>query len=117
MQAESIYAHLYVGNENKEKEEDASEDKGELEVIPLRLCFDGNDCIYLVDDAHLLGNSQFATPDGKQYGTGHLLDDFYTFIDLGESSRKIIFFGDPYQIQRSGDDDSALLGAFQKKGN
>lgn len=115
VKAESIYAHLYVGNENKEKAEDASDGKGELEVIPLRLCTDDQDCIYLLDDAHLLGNSRFTTPDGKQYGTGHLLDDFHTFTELGKSSRKVIFFGDPYQIQRSGDEDSALLGAFQKK--
>ncbi|MFA5631947.1 MAG: NERD domain-containing protein [Porticoccaceae bacterium] len=115
VEAESIYAHLYAGNENKEKEEAASEEKGELDVIPLRLCTDDKDCIYLLDDAHLLGNSQFTTPDGKQYGSGHLLDDFHAFTELGKSSRKAIFFGDPYQIQRSGDDDSALLGAFQKK--
>lgn len=115
VEAESVYAHLYVGNVNKTKEEDASEEKGGLEVIPLRLCTDDKDCIYLLDDAHLLGNSQFTTPDGKQYGSGHLLDDFHAFTELGKSSRKVIFFGDPYQIQRSGDDDSALLGAFQKK--
>jgi len=113
VEAESVYAHLYGGGE-AEEEEGGTEEKANLDVIPMRLCTDDEDCVYLLDDAHLLGNSRFTTPDGKQYGSGHLLDDFYVFTELGKGKRKAIFFGDPYQIQRSGDDESALLGAFQQ---
>lgn len=114
VEAESIYAHLYGGGATEDQGEDAIEEKAKLDVVPLRLCTDEEDCVYLLDDAHLLGNSRFTTPDGKQYGTGHLLDDFHAFTELGKSKRKAIFFGDPYQIQRSGDDESALAGEFQK---
>lgn len=114
VEAESIYAHLYGGGEAEDEEGGAEEEKPKLDVIPLRLCRDDADCVYLLDDAHLLGNSRFTTPDGKQYGSGHLLDDFLAFTELGKTKRKAIYFGDPYQIQRSGDDVSALLGEFQK---
>lgn len=112
VESESIYAHLYGGGE-AEKEMEASAEKVEPATIPIRDCKDDGDCVYLLDDAHLLGNSRFTTPDGKQYGTGRLLDDFHLFAELGKSKRKAIFFGDPYQIQRSGDDESALAGEFQ----
>jgi hypothetical protein len=114
VEAKSVYAHLYGGGEAEEEDEGAAEKKTKLDVIPLRLCMEDADCVYLLDDAHLLGNSKFTTPDGKQYGSGHLLDDFLAFAELGKTRRKAIYFGDPYQIQRSGDDGSALLGEFQK---
>jgi len=113
VEAESIYGHLFGGGKS-EGENGKIADKGpRLDVIPTRACNDEEDCVYLIDDAHLLGNSKFTTPDGKQYGSGHLLDDFYEFTGLGKTKRKAIFFGDPYQIQRSGDDESALLGRYQ----
>jgi hypothetical protein len=113
-EAESIYAHLFGGGKSEEDAEAAAEEKAKPKVIPMRLCKDEDDCVYLLDDAHLLGNSQFTTSDGKRYGSGHLLDDFHAFAELGEGNRKAIFFGDPYQIQRSGGDESALLGEFQR---
>jgi len=113
--AESIYSHLYTGGKAEDEEEASTEEQTRMDVIPMRICDDDADCIYLLDDAHLLGNSRFTTPDHKQYGSGHLLDDFLAFAELGKTKRKAIFFGDPYQIQRSGDDESALLGEFQKR--
>jgi hypothetical protein len=67
-----------------------------------------------VDDAHLLSNSRFSTPDGKQYGSGQLLSDFFDFAALGKGARKVVFFGDPYQIQRGGSEGAVLSGDFQK---
>jgi hypothetical protein len=114
VKADSIYAHLY-GTGEADNENDTTDEKSKPDVIPVRLCLDAADCVYLLDDSHLLGNSRFTTADGKQYGTGHLLDDFHAFTDLGsKSQRKAIFFGDPYQIQRAGDDESALSGEYQK---
>ncbi|PRH81321.1 hypothetical protein C6N40_13245 [Arenimonas caeni] len=112
VESESIYAHLYGGA--KAENEGDVEEKAKFDVIPMRLCTDDEDCVYLLDDAHLLGNSRFTTPDGKQYGSGYLLDDFHAFTELGKGKRKAVFFGDPYQIQRSGDDESTLLGGYQK---
>lgn len=115
VEAESIYSHLFGGGKCEGEEEHVAEESAKLDVIPMRLCTDEEDCVYLLDDAHLLGNSRFTTPDGKRYGSGHLLDDFHEFAGLGKSKRKAIFFGDPYQIQRSSEDDSALLGEIQKR--
>ena len=114
IEAESIYGHLYGGVSHDKQIREVTEDDKKLELIPLRKCEDEEDCIYLLDDAHLLGNSRYKTPDGKQYGTGHLLDDFLAFTEIRSSKRKAIFFGDHFQIQRSGDDTSALSGKFHK---
>ena len=114
MKADSIYAHLYKGNADEEEDDLHASEKKKLKTIPLRECGDTQGCVYLLDDAHLLGNSRFSTPDGKQYGSGQLLADFFNFIALETSQRKAIFFGDPYQIQRASAEDSVLSGAFQK---
>ena len=113
VESNSIYGHLYTGSVNGDDElEDAAEQK-KLKVIPLRACDDEADCVYLLDDAHLLGNSRFSTPDGKQYGSGQLLSDFFDFADLGKGKRKVVFFGDPYQIQRGSTEESVLSGDLQ----
>lgn len=111
--ANSIYAHLYGGDGEKAAEGAAAEKAPKIQVLPLRPCVDEEDCVYLVDDAHLIGNARFTTPDGKQYGSGRLVDDFFSFSGLGLGRRKVVFFGDPYQIQRSGENESALLGEYQ----
>lgn len=115
VEASSIYAHLYSGNADEDEGQDPNSEAKKAKVIPLRQCDDPQDCVYFLDDAHLLGNSRFTTPDGKQYGSGHLLADYFDFAELGKSQRKVIFFGDHYQIQRSADDESALLGEYQRK--
>lgn len=113
VESNSIYGHLYTGSVNEDDGlEDAAEQK-KLKVIPLRACDDEADCVYLLDDAHLLGNSRFSTADGKQYGSGQLLSDFFDFSDLGKGKRKVVFFGDPYQIQRGSTEESVLSGDFQ----
>lgn len=117
VKADSIYAHLYKGNADEESDDPTAPEKQKLKTIPLRECDDAKGCVYLIDDAHLLGNSRFSTPDGKQYGSGQLLADFFNFIALKATERKVIFFGDPYQIQRASAEDSVLSGAFQKSRN
>jgi len=111
--ANSIYSHLYSGGVEEEGEDDARGREVALKVIPLRQCEDSADCVYLIDNAHLLGNARFSTPDGKQYGSGQLLTDFFAFAEVDRTQRKAVFFGDPYQIQRGGAEESALSGVFQ----
>ena len=114
VESNSIYGHLYTGSVNGDDELENAAEQKKLKVIPLRACDDEADCVYLLDDAHLLGNSRFSTPDGKQYGSGQLLSDFVDFADLGKGKRKVVFFGDPYQIQRGSAEESVLTGDFQK---
>lgn len=70
-------------------------------MYSLRENQDAKNCIYLLDNAHLLSDTKFVTPDGKQYGSGILLDDFFEFAYFKGSERKAIFWVDPYQIQRN----------------
>jgi|GEM_PF-2157758 Primosomal protein N'' (replication factor Y) - superfamily II helicase len=114
MESNSIYAHLYTGSVNGNDELDNVEEQKKVKVIPLRACDDATDSVYLLDDSHLLGNSRFSTPDGKQYGSGQLLSDFFDFAEIGNTKRKVVFFGDPYQIQRGSSEESVLSGDFQK---
>lgn len=114
VESNSIYGHLYTGSVNGDDELESAAEQKKLKVIPLRECDDESDCVYLLDDAHLLGNSRFSTPDGKQYGSGQLLSDFFDFAHLGNGKRKVVFFGDPYQIQRGSAEESVLSGDFQK---
>lgn len=108
---ESIFQHLFDPGlaDRKSKEMD----KRAVKVMPLRQCIDPEDCIYLVDEAHLLSNQLFQTADGKQFGSGHLLADLFDFARLGESKRQIIFFGDPYQLRRGSATETVLEGGFQ----
>jgi hypothetical protein len=108
----SIYTHLFeIQSQGVEPEETA---KRETRIIPVRECRDPEDCVYLVDDAHLLSNALFETADGKRFGTGHLLSDFFEFAQIGKSDRQVIFFGDQYQISRGSSAESALDGGFQE---
>lgn len=114
VESNSIYGHLYTGSVNGVGEPENEEEQKKLKVISLRACNDDTDCVYLLDEAHLLSNSKFSTPDGKQYGSGQLLSDFFDFAALGKEARKVVFFGDPYQIQRGGSEGAVLSGDFQK---
>lgn len=114
MGSNSIYAHLYTSSVNGDDELDNVDEQKKVKVIPLRACDDATDSVYLLDDSHLLGNSRFSTPDGKQYGSGQLLSDFFDFAEIGKTKRKVVFFGDPYQIQRGSSEESVLSGDFQK---
>ncbi len=73
MESNSIYAHLYTGSVNGDDELDYVEEQKKVKVIPLRTCDDATDSVYLLDDSHLVGNSRFSTPDGKQYGRALLI--------------------------------------------
>ena len=114
VESNSIYAHLYTGSVNDDDEIENVAEQKKVKVIPLRGCDDATDSVYLLDDSHLLGNSRFSTPDGKQYGSGQLLSDFFDFAEIGNTKRKVVFFGDPYQIQRGSSEESVLSGEFQK---
>lgn len=114
VESNSIYGHLYTGSVNGDDEPESEAEQKRLKVIPLRACDDKADCVYLLDDAHLLSNSRFSTPDGKQYGSGQLLSDFFEWAAFGKGARKVVFFGDPYQIQRGGSEGAVLSGDFQK---
>ena len=101
-EGESIYSHLFSPppqdnedidsepSENENFELKCSEQQKTLpNIYPLRINTDNETCVYLLDNAHLLSDTKFV--------------DFFRFTNLERSQRKVIFLGDPYQIQRCKD--------------
>lgn len=112
----SIYTHMYDrGNAKAEQRTDNGEkQKAKSKVFPLRACLDPDDCVYLIDEAHLIGNEFFELDDGSRYGSGRLADDFFLFTNLRSSARQVVFFGDPFQLPRGRRDSMPLFGEFQR---
>lgn len=99
VEANSIYNHIYSSNPRLDKEKfiyDLTDNK------------DTEKHLYVVSDAHLISDSRFETDDSRRYGSGQLLTDFLSFIDINKSERQIIFLGDPFQLTRGKADESAL---------
>lgn len=132
IQSESIYRHLYISSATEDvmgpndaaieksthpqnSKNTLHKDRRRASIIPLKVCKDPEDCVYLIDDAHLLSNEHFRLADGRLYGSGHLLDDFLDFIGGTNTSRRVVFFVDPYQIGRASKDESVVLGTYQQK--
>ena len=117
---QSIYSYIYGGNSFFEDEKD-KDDKNLLEesnpeddplekslkIIPLKKCDNESDTLFIVDEAHLLSDSYSQTID-MRFGSGHLLKDFLEFSQIDKTNRKIIFIGDPYQLQIGGSEKSSL---------
>jgi len=116
----SIYSYIYGGNatekdqvENKqeeittENEEQEASDEILLEKVPLKKNNDADNALYIVDESQLVSDSPYHSID-LVFGSGKLLQDFICFTELKEKKRKIIFIGDPYQLQLGKTDESPL---------
>jgi len=122
----SMYGYIYGGSSQfveqddgkqasktnvDEAVDDESGSDGFIEIIPIKSCDDEDKTLYIVDEAHLLSNS-FVQPLIKQLGTGRVLADFLTFMNLGKSKRKVIFIGDQYHMIMGKKDENALNPLF-----
>lgn len=128
----SIYPFIYGGHktETEEDEEIIEEiptnneeqdisDELALEAIPLKKCDNSENALFTVDESQLVSDSYYQSLD-LVFGTGYLLRDLLEFsgqIDkqnkrVEDSKRKIIFIGDPYQLQRGKTDESPLNPAY-----
>ena len=73
-------------------------DKDEQIFVHERVCNEAcQDHLYIVGDAHSIGNSPRKSGI-RRFGSGKLFNDLMAFIDLCNSERRIIFIGDPCQI-------------------
>ncbi len=64
--------------------------------------------LYIIDDCQLLSNNHF-DPDSLQFGSGHLIDDLFMYIDLANHpERKLILIGDMYKIGYASKEESVL---------
>jgi hypothetical protein len=117
----SIYSYIYGGQKNnkqedeqaKEKENsegvDETNDSEELQVeeIPLKNCDNAENALFIVDESQLVSDSLYHSVD-LIFGSGHLLQDFIEFTEFQKTKRKIIFIGDPFQLQLGKTDESPL---------
>ncbi len=108
----SIYSYIYGGTkhvadpiENNETNNDSSDSS--FEIIPLKSCDNSDNALFIVDESQLVSDSHYQSFD-MMFGTGHLLQDFLTFTGLKDKNRKIIFIGDPYQLQLGNTSESPM---------
>lgn len=108
----SIYSYIYGGTKQVAssagvEEIDKNNSETSLEIIPLKSCDNSDDTLFIVDEAQLVSDSYYQSFD-MMFGTGHLLQDFLTFAKLKEKNRKIVFIGDPYQLQLGNTNESPM---------
>ena len=117
----SIYSYIYGGQKsNKQEDEQAKEkenseeidetnDSEELQVeeIPLKNCDNADNALFIIDESQLVSDS-FNQSIDLVFGTGFLLKDFLSFANSTSTKRKIIFIGDPFQLQLGKTDESPL---------
>ncbi len=117
----SIYSYIYGGQKNNKQEEeqtkekenneeiDETNDSEELQVeeIPIKNCDNAENALFIVDESQLVSDS-FNQSIDLIFGTGCLLKDFLSFTNLANTKRKIIFIGDPFQLQLGKTDESPL---------
>ncbi len=87
-EVESLYAEIF-------NFEDEDIDENHKKIIPKKEVDDHQEKeLFIVDDSHLISNLRFDS-ETLQFGTGYLLDDFFSYIQFSKySDRKIIFIGD-----------------------
>ena len=91
----SVYTFLYSSQPDRIEKSSSGVGVGVHEVKLTPQDAEGK-CLIFVE-AHLLGNSFFAT-DTTRFGTGHLVNDL--LVALGEAPPKMVLVGDPYQLSR-----------------
>ena len=123
-EVKSIYAYIYGGQKNKQEGEQAegkenseeiddTDDFEELQVeeVPLKNCDNADNALFIVDESQLVSDS-FNQSIDLVFGTGYLLKDFLSFTNLVNTKRKIIFIGDPFQLQLGKMDQSPLNSLY-----
>ena len=77
----------------------------------MKRCDNSESSLFIVDESQLVSDSYYQAID-IVFGTGCLLRDFISFTDFNSSKRKIIFVGDPYQLQLGKVEESPLNPAY-----
>lgn len=118
----SLYQTIYGGNtiepdrniEGENSEEINNDGNGSdvpdqtQEIVGIRNDQDIDEkCLIVVAEAHLITRSLFQS-ELLRFGTGRLLEDLITHLNLNESKRKIIFIGDPYSLSYGDVSECAL---------
>lgn len=123
----SIYSFIYGGykteaendddvneNDTNPKESVEISDDLPIEIVPLKRCDNSENALFIVDESQLVSDSYHQSID-LVFGSGFLLKDFLNFADLKSSKRKIVFIGDPYQLQLGKPEESPLNPEYLSK--
>ena len=99
LQVSSIYRHIY---DTAAEPKQVTDDKRKVTSLPIRTdTNDREDCIYVIDDAHLVTDSYFEPEPGMRFGSGRLISDFVAYAQLDRAKRKVILLSDPYHISQA----------------
>lgn len=121
--ANSIYSYIYGGqlveteevesqeDSKSESEEEEDSDELPLDKVPLKKCDNSENALFIVDESQLVSDSYHQSLD-LVFGSGYLLKDFLSFTDNKSTKRKVIFIGDPYQLQLGKIGESPLNPAY-----
>jgi len=96
--ASSIYSVMYDSSPRIEKDQ---------WLYGLQANSSAESHVYLVTDAHLISNALWEIGLFR-FGTGKLLSDLIEFVTPQTTQRKLLLFGDPYQLGRGRPEESAL---------
>jgi hypothetical protein len=109
----SLYSTIYGGQSELIEEQVDEELTEDLEVIPIRSQPQNieGETLYVMLGANLVSNSynEFTL---KRYGSGHLIDDLFKFLNIPHSNNKLLLIGDPYQISSASWEEAALNADF-----
>lgn len=114
----SIYSYIYGGKtlETGSDYEDVFDDKdsqviASVEKVLLKKSDNSENALFIVDEAQLISDSFYKSLD-LIFGSGCLLKDFIGFTDFKNSKRKIIFIGDPCQLNIGNENESSLSPSY-----
>lgn len=76
------------------------QEKNKTHTVCYEMAFnkDPESTIYIIDESSMISNLK-QSGESLRFGSGRLLSDLISFISPGNTSRKIIFCGDPAQLE------------------
>ncbi|MBZ5857571.1 ATP-dependent DNA helicase [Flavihumibacter profundi] len=92
----ALYKFSHIEGDHEELPDDAAVDQfGQMKLsFSLRIPDEKSHLLYIVDEASMISNVPSGDGDYANFGTGYILNDFFSVI----GHNKVIFCGDPAQL-------------------
>ena len=107
VQPSTIHSFLYEKTESDDQ-------NSEIVQFKLKKPDITQDAVIIIDESSMLSNQDNSDPLLK-FGTGFLLNDLLSFIDMQNTRRKVIFVGDAYQLPPINERNSITLDVERLK--
>lgn len=107
VQPSTIHSFLYEKTESDDQ-------NSEIVQFKLKKPDITQDAVIIIDESSMLSNQDNSDPLLK-FGTGFLLNDLLSFIDVQNTCRKVIFVGDAYQLPPINERSSITLDVERLK--